>query len=123
MAKIVLKISMEPELRDKIVAAAKGKYVSVSSWITSAAVDALPKPSTAKPVSVREEKAMAYDAARKAKLQGMFREQLANGETPASILAGCSTWRQEAAQWLAEVQREPSAHLLGWHDTDNENPE
>jgi hypothetical protein len=103
MPKIVLKISLDQELHAKIVSAAKGKYITPAAWVVCAAVDALPKQVTVK-LSVAEQKAEANQA-RKLARQADFRRELAEGRTVQEILAGRSSWREQAAQWLGEITR------------------
>jgi hypothetical protein len=83
-------------------AMAKARGVSVNAIVCSTLFDALPKPITAKPLTAHEEKE-AKHVARKAKVQAMFRAELARGKTPEQILAACQAWREEAARWLNEV--------------------
>jgi hypothetical protein len=102
MPKQTIKVSVEPELYAKLASAAKEKYITIPAWLLAAGVAALPKPMAAKPLSVREEKAVKQ-AARKARVQAVFRQHLAEGWTQEAILTSCQSWRAEASQWLAEV--------------------
>jgi hypothetical protein len=98
-------LTLPDMLAAQLAGAATARGLNVQQYIMFSLVESMPKQVTAKPLTVRADKA-AREATRKATVQATFRARLAEGQTSQEILASCTTWRDEAGRWLAEVVNE-----------------
>jgi hypothetical protein len=106
-------VSLPDKLEADARSAAKASYKTLSAYIRDALIAYLPKPVTAKPLSVREEKAERLAIA-KGKWVAIFRRQIQTGAGKEDIRADAKHCPQFEA-WYDEAL----AIELGPHNQDN----